>query len=78
MPRKYIPHPRTGFEEFLTFIVRYAYYNYPIGMSIHQRSVGNFLNKDHKTIGHYIVKAISLAYAFKSANAISKLRVPSK
>ena len=74
MPRKYIPHPRTGFEEFLTFIVRYAYYNYPIGMSIHQRSVGNFLNKDHKTIGHYIVKAISLGLLEEAGKGFFSLK----
>ena len=66
MPRNYVPHPPKGYSEFLTFIIRYAYFNGydrdnngSIETTINQDRVGNFLKKDQTTISRYISKAMS-------------------
>lgn len=64
MAKKYIPHPPRGYKDFLIFIVRFTKYsniilkyNGNIEMGIHQKAVGNFLNKNERTIYRYIKKA---------------------
>ena len=63
MPRNYVHHPRTGYNDFLTFLLRYVYYDSHEQKGkcvtyIHQASFGKFLNRERSSISKYIKKAI--------------------